>query len=173
MKDKNKSPLKILIINYEHPHVGGGGGVCTQNVAHELAKKGHMVHILTTVAKGLPAVSEEEGVTIFRVPVIGRKDLNVASNISMLTFPLTSIPKGLKLCFKYKYDIINTHFYAPSGPTGMIVSLLSRIPNVLYIHGADVYDPTRMHKTPAGKGFLSWLLRLNARIQNVFASFDG
>jgi glycosyltransferase involved in cell wall biosynthesis len=163
-------PLKILIVNYEHPPVGGGGGVCTQNVAQELARKGHTVHVLTTGMDSLPHYEDEKGVKIFRVRVIGRKSLNVASNISMLTFPLTSIPKGLSLCFKYKYDIINTHFYAPTGPTGMILSLITRIPNVLYIHGADVYDPTRMPKTPAGKGILSFLLRVSARIQNYFAA---
>lgn len=143
--------------------------MCTQNIAHELVKKGHFVHILTTGMKGFRKISDDSGVTIFRVPVIGRKDLNVASNISMLTFPITSIPKGLLLCLKHKYDIINTHFYAPSGVTGMVVSFLTRIPNVLYIHGADVYDPSRMHKTPAGKGILSRLLRISARIQNFFA----
>ena len=161
--------LKILIINYEHPPLGGGGGVSTQSLAQALVKKGHTVHILTTGTKDLPKETDEEGVKIFRVPVLFRKDLKTASDMSMLTFPITSIPKGLKLCIKYKYDIINTHFYAPSGPTGMVLSFLTRIPNVLYVHGADVYDPTRINKTPAGKGILSWLLRINARMQNRFA----
>ncbi|HPA70956.1 MAG TPA: glycosyltransferase family 4 protein [Spirochaetota bacterium] len=162
-------PLKILIVNYEHPPLGGGGGVCTQNVSKALAKKGHTVHILTSGAKGLPAESVEEGVKVFRVPVLGRKDLATASNLSMFTFPMTSIPKGLLLCLKHRYDIINTHFYAPSGPTGLVLSLISRIPNVLYIHGADVYDPTRLDKTPAGRGLLSRLLRASAKLQNRFA----
>lgn len=164
-----KKPLKILIINYEHPPLGGGGGVCTQTVSKALAAKGHIVHILTSGMKGLPKECSEDGVTVFRVPVLGRKDLSTASNLSMFTFPLTSIPKGLLLCYKHKYDIINTHFYAPSGPTGLILSLMFRIPNVLYIHGADVYDPTRLNKTPAGKGFLSFLLRLSAKLQSKFA----
>jgi glycosyltransferase involved in cell wall biosynthesis len=169
MTDNTARALKILIVNYEHPPLGGGGGVCTQNVARALAEKGHTVHILTSGAKGLPRESDEEGVKVFRVPVLGRKDLSTASNLSMFTFPLTSIPRGLLLCLKHRYDIINTHFYAPSGPTGMVLSFITRIPNALYIHGADVYDPTRLEKTPAGTGLLSRLLRLSARIQNYFA----
>ncbi|MCU0846402.1 MAG: glycosyltransferase family 4 protein [Spirochaetes bacterium] len=160
--------MKILIINYEHPPLGGGGGVCTKNLAAALVKKGHLVHILTTGAKFLPKESIEDGVSVFRVPVLFRKDLKTASNLSMFTFPLSSIPRGLKLCLRNRYDIINTHFYAPSGPTGLVLSLLTGIPNVLYIHGADVYDPTRMNKTPAGTGALSFLLRLSAKIQNIF-----
>jgi len=161
--------LRILIVNYEHPPIGGGGGVSTQTLAKELVRKGHSVHILTTWMKGFPRESDEEGVRIFRVPVLFRTDLKTATNISMLSFPITSIIKGLWLCRKFKYDIINTHFYAPSGPTGMVLSILTRIPNVLYVHGADVYDPTRMNKTPAGKGVLSFLLRQSARLQTVFA----
>lgn len=164
-----KKPLTILIINYEHPPLGGGGGVCTQTVSKALAAKGHTVHILTSGMKGLPKESDEDGVKVFRVPVMGRKDLSTASNLSMFTFPLTSIPKGIALCRKYRYDVINTHFYAPSGPTGMVLSLLFGIPNVLYIHGADVYDPTRLNKTPAGKGLLSMLLRLSAKLQSRLA----
>ncbi len=164
-----KKSLKILIINYEHPPLGGGGGVCTQTVGNALVAKGHTVHILTSGMKGLPKKSIENGVMVFRVPVLGRKDLSTASNLSMFTFPLSSIPKGILLCWKYKYDIINTHFYAPSGPTGMVLSLMFRIPNVLYIHGADVYDPTRLNKTPAGRGLLSALLRLSAKLQSKLA----
>jgi glycosyltransferase involved in cell wall biosynthesis len=169
MHNNKTKPLKILIINYEHPPLGGGGGVCTQTVSKALVAKGHTVHILTSGTPELPRQIYEDGVTVFRVPVLGRKDLATASNISMLTFPITSIPKGISLCIRNKYDVINTHFYAPSGPTGMILSLLFRIPNVLYIHGADVYDPTRLNKTPAGKGILSFLLRLSAKLQSTFA----
>ncbi len=165
----NKNKLKILIINYEHPPLGGGGGVSTQSLAQALVKKGHTVHILTTGIKGLPKKEDEDGVTVFRVPVLFRKDLKTASDMSMFTFPITSIPKGISLCMKFRYDIINTHFYAPTGPTGMLLSLVTGIPNILYIHGADVFDPTRINKTPAGRGLLSFLLRLNARIQNRFA----
>ncbi len=169
MKEMNEAPMKILIINYEHPPLGGGGGVCTQTVAKALVAVGHTVHILTSGAKGLPSRDDDGGVTVFRVPVLGRKDLATASNLSMFTFPLTSIPRGLLLCLKHRYDVINTHFYAPSGPTGMMLSLITRIPNALYIHGADVYDPTRLNKTPAGKGLLSGLLRLSARLQSRLA----
>lgn len=161
--------MKILIINYEHPPLGGGGGVCTKTLARELVAQGHTVHIVTTGRRDLPSFENEDGVEVYRVPVLGRSELKTASMISMLTFPLTSIPKAFLLAWKHRYDVINTHFYAPTGPTGLIVSLLSFIPNYLYLHGADVYDPSRMDNTPAGKGMVSFLLRLSARIQSVMA----
>ena len=39
--------MKILIINYEYPPLGGGGGIFTRTLAEELAKK-HTVDVLTT-----------------------------------------------------------------------------------------------------------------------------
>jgi L-malate glycosyltransferase len=161
-----KETLKILLLNYEHPPVGGGGGVSTMRLAKALAKKGHHVDILTTWFDGLKKVEKVDGYTVYRVKVLGRTDLKAASNVSMFTFPLSSVPKGIELCLRNKYDIINTHFYAPTGPTGFILSMLFGIPNVLYIHGADVFDPSRLNKTPAGKGIIPALLRLSTKLQN-------
>jgi glycosyltransferase involved in cell wall biosynthesis len=39
--------------------------------------------------------------------------------------------------------VINTHFAVPSGPLGYIISRLFRIPNVLSLHGGDIYDPSK------------------------------
>ena len=78
MNENNK--LKILIVNYEHPPIGGGGGVCTKNIAKALVEKGHTVHILTTGIKSLPAHEVEDGVEVFRVPVIGRKGASSPAN---------------------------------------------------------------------------------------------
>jgi glycosyltransferase involved in cell wall biosynthesis len=39
--------------------------------------------------------------------------------------------------------VINTHFAIPSGPLGAALSVLCRAPNVVSIHGGDIYDPTK------------------------------
>ncbi|MBD3363401.1 glycosyltransferase [Candidatus Dojkabacteria bacterium] len=161
--------MNILVINYEYPPLGGGGGIASKIMAEELSKLGHKVIVLTSRIKGLKKTEVENGVKIYRVPVIGRKNKSEASNISLFSWPFTSIPKAVSLCRKYKIDLINTHFYAPTGPTGMVTSLLLNVPNIIYTHGTDVYNSSKINKTPSGKGFLSWLLKLSLNLQTKIA----
>ena len=51
--------MKILLLNYEFPPLGGGAGKATYNLAKELARVGHDVDVLTSRIKG--QASKEEG----------------------------------------------------------------------------------------------------------------
>jgi glycosyltransferase involved in cell wall biosynthesis len=65
------------------------------------------------------------------------------------------------------FDVINTHFAIPSGPTGYVLSRYFRLPNVLSIHGGDIYDPTKTlspHRTPLLLGMVRTMLRTADRV---------
>lgn len=134
--------MKILLINYEFPPLGGGGGVACYQIARELAKK-HRVDYLTTSFKELPQFEVVDGINVYRVPVLGRKGLSTSTLLSMLTFFPSSLIKGFKLCGSKQYDIINAHFAVPSGPTGILLSMIFNIPLVISVHGGDIYDPSK------------------------------
>lgn len=150
---------KILIINYEYPPLGGGGGVATKIFSEELAKLGHQVVVITTHYRGLKFKERLNSVTIYRVPVLFRNSKPKASLMSLLTWPVTSVPLALWLCLNYKFDVINTQFLFPSGPTGWIASKLFGVKNIFYLHGADIYDPERIESTPSGKGLFARILK--------------
>lgn len=44
--------LRILILNYEYPPIGGGAGIVTKHLAEEFIKLGHQITILTTWFEG-------------------------------------------------------------------------------------------------------------------------
>ena len=138
--------MKILIINYEYPPLGGGGGLATRDIARELAQR-HTVHVLTSSTSGRPQQETESDcdLTVFRARVLGRTARSVASIPSMLSFYPYGIAAGMRLVKQYDYDVINTWFAIPSGPTGAYLSRRYHIPHLLSIVGGDIYDPSKWY----------------------------
>jgi len=40
--------MKILVLSYEYPPIGGGGGIICKNISENLVKSGNEVTVLTT-----------------------------------------------------------------------------------------------------------------------------
>ncbi len=135
--------MNILVVNYEYPPVGGGGGVICRDICEEIASKGHEVTVLTSLFDGLLPFERVNGVEIRRLPVLLRTRQNVASLPSMLSFVPLCIREGARLFRSRRFDVLNTHFAVPSGPAGHNLSGRFGVPNVLTIHGGDIFDPSK------------------------------
>ena len=149
--------MNILVVNFEFPPLGGGGGIFTRDLVKELARK-HAVDVLTTHYGDLKRKEAVDNYTIYRVPVLGRSSFHTASMFSMLLFPISGAAKGIQLLRNKKYDVINTHFAVPTGPAGLILSRFSGVPNVLSLHGGYIYDPTKK-LSPHRHAILRWAVR--------------
>ncbi len=134
--------MRILFCNYEYPPLGGGGGVVMAAIARELARR-HDVTVLTSRAGELGGESSDGGAHIVRVPVFFRTQLAVANLPSMAAYLPMGAWRGLQLARQRPFDLINTHFVVPSGPVGGFLSRRLGIPNVLSVHGGDLYDPSK------------------------------
>ena len=158
--------MRILIVNFEYPPLGGGGGVFNALLAQELAKR-HEVTVLTSQGLGLPAESTEKGVKVVRVPVYLRKQAAAANLLSMLMFLPMGIAAGRRLCKTNQYDVINTHFVLPTGPVGDALAKSTGIPHVLTIQGGDIYDPSKWTSPHRHALLRQWVSRLLRRAHVV------
>lgn len=129
--------MRILVVNYEFPPVGGGGGNVSANIAIQLVKLGIEVFVLTSHYKNLPLQEKKDGYIIQRVRSI-RKKIDRCSVIEMMSWMINSIYPLLKLVRKIKPDILHIHFAVPGGPLGYIIKKFYKIPYVMTLHGGDV-----------------------------------
>lgn len=138
---------RILLINYEYPPIGGGGGNATRHIAHELAKMGHQPFVLTAAWGGLPLTEYTQGVTLRRIPAL-RRHADRCSVLEMLAFVVTAMLTAPIWARRWKVEIAIVFFTVPCGPVGWLLKLLLKIPYCLSLQGGDVpgFDPGRLYR---------------------------
>lgn len=145
---------RILLINYEYPPIGGGGGNATQQTARAFARMGHQVYVLTAAWGNLPAEEIDEGVTIKRIPALRRR-ADRCSILEMLAFIVAGLFAAPTLARVWKIDVALAFFALPSAPIAWYLKRACQIPYAISLQGGDVpgFDPGRMrlyHKLTGG-----------------------
>ncbi len=137
-------------------------------LAEELARR-HEVCVLTSQGMDLAREETVNGVRIIRVPVFFRH-LSAAANMpSMLAYLPMGIAQGRRLLAEEPFDVINTHFALPSGPVGDALARRGGIPNVLSVHGGDLYDPSKWSSPHRHAPLRAWVRRLLMNADRVVA----
>ena len=150
----------ILLVNYEYPPLGGGGGVITRDFAENLATRVR-VTVLTSGYAGLEPEEKFGNLCIVRVPVWMRNQGPVASLASMLSFFPKSLYVGNRLMSMDRFDLVHSFFAIPSGPSGLLLARRGGVPHVLSVLGGDIYDPSKAlspHRTPFLKQTVRWVI---------------
>jgi glycosyltransferase involved in cell wall biosynthesis len=156
--------MNVLMLNYEYPPLGGGGGVVNQQLAEELSQN-NQVTLITSQFGDQPSHEIRGGVEIFRVPVLLRRNPNAATLLSMFSFFPTSLRTGYTLLHTRPFDLVHSMFAIPSAPSGFLLAKRFRLPHVLSILGGDVYDPSKRlspHRAPL----------LHATVKKLLADSD-
>lgn len=161
--------MRILVLSYEYPPLGGGGGVALDHSARLWACRDNQVTIVTSGAAGLPAYEHHGAVTVYRLPVLARNARATASLVSLLSFPPSAVSFARKQWRRHDFDLVLSCFAIPSGVAGMALAREWRLPHVVWVMGGDAYDPSKPlspHRTPLLKQTVTTVLR---RAQAIIA----
>lgn len=129
--------MKVLVLCYEYPPVGGGGGRVAASVAEGLVQSGHEVRVVSAGLRHLPSEAVVNGVTVLR-PQSFRKREDTCSVPEMALYLLTAFLPAWKLCRSWRPDVIHAHFVVPTGALAFALHMLTGIPYVLTAHLGDV-----------------------------------
>jgi glycosyltransferase involved in cell wall biosynthesis len=134
--------MRILLLNYEFPPMGGGAGRATYNIAKQLARLGHEVDVLTSKAKGQKAYEVSDGVAHHRVQVF-RKGVHECGFCGAFVYVLFAYFKLRHMINRHDYDILHFFFSLPTGLLAILPGKHRHIPYILSLRGSDVpfYDP--------------------------------
>lgn len=129
--------MRILVLCYEYPPIGGGGGRVAKSVAEQLVLRGHEVRVQTAALGLLNERETISGVQVIRI-ASGRQSPDTCRVPEMGLYIATSILPVLRQCTRWRPDVIHAHFAMPTGVLALAVSRLTRIPYVLTAHLGDV-----------------------------------
>lgn len=167
--------MNILILNYEYPPVGGGGGVVSRDLSEGLVERGHRVAVITSQFRDAPAFEQVNGVDVYRVPVLLRRQQDVASLPSMLSYVPLAVRLGRRFLSRESVDLIDTHFAVPTGPAGYFLSRRFGLPSVLHLMGGDVYDPSKLlspHQFPLLKQTVRKMIRSADEVVSISSDVE-
>src|SRR3989344_5435600 len=137
LNPKALKKLRILMLNYEFPPLGGGASPVSYEIAKGYVKLGHSVDVVTMHYKGLPFYEEKDGIHIYRVKCI-RKKKEMCTTLEMFTY-VVSAKHFLKAHLKtHNYDINHTHFIIPTGIVSLWAKKKFGLPYIITSHGSDV-----------------------------------
>lgn len=129
--------LRILVLNYEYPPLGGGAGVCTMEHIRGLAASGHEVTLITTFYEGTREEEKDGNVHIIRLKSLRR--YKHKSSVREMLLWMTCARRFLSnFCRTNPFDICLAHFTFPGGYVAKYLKYKFKIPYMVISHGHDI-----------------------------------
>jgi glycosyltransferase involved in cell wall biosynthesis len=134
--------MKILVLNYEFPPLGGGAAPVSRDISIQFVKQGHDVTVVTMGYGDLPGYEELQGVKIYRLSCLRTKKSS-CKPWEQYTYLMALRRFMKKHMLTHTYDVCHTHFVIPTGEAAKWVKRKYNIPYVITAHGSDVEGHNR------------------------------
>ena len=167
--------MRILVLNYEYPPLGGGAAIATAALAQGMVERGIKVDVVTAGAEsGTPTESaEQQLLTVYRVRS-RRTGVHQAGMTDAASYLIAALPLVRRLMRAHRYDALHVFFSLPTGALLPFLDLRGT-PVVVSLRGSDVpgYDPHNRKLQFAHRilaPFTRWIWRRADRVVAVCES---
>lgn len=128
--------MRILLLNYEFPPLGGGAANATQQMLKEFVRLNVPVCVdVVTSSVGRAKVEQlSPGITVYYVDIHKRGSLHHQTNKDLLMYSVQAYRQARKLMAQHAYDGVHAYFGIPCG---YIASKLG-LPYIIALRGSDV-----------------------------------
>ncbi len=129
--------MKILLLNYEFPPLGGGASPVSYEIAKRFVNTGHNFDAVTMGFRGLPPFEIKDGINIYHVKC-WRSKKEISHPREQLTYIISAV-RFLKTHLRQNsYDINHTHFIIPTGIISLWLKKQHNLPYIISSRGSDV-----------------------------------
>lgn len=129
--------MRLLLINYEYPPIGGGAGNATMFIGRALVALGHEVTVLTAAWGPHQGETDDGGIRLCRVKS-WRPRPDRAGMLEMATFALVGGWKSRQLVRRHRIEAAIVFFTFPCGPIGYLLHWWRGTRYVVSLRGGDV-----------------------------------
>jgi glycosyltransferase involved in cell wall biosynthesis len=129
--------MRILLVSYEYPPVGGGAATAGGAIAKALTELGHRIIVLTGRFKGLPPRCEDQGIIIHRIPSLRRR-MDRSHVLEMASFLAAGLMFVPTIARTHRVDGAIVFFSMPCGPIGLLGRWICGLPYIISLRGGDV-----------------------------------
>jgi glycosyltransferase involved in cell wall biosynthesis len=136
--------MKILVLSYEYPPIGGGGGVICKNISENLAIMGNKVTVLTTAFKTKTGNTPDPGTgnKMYNLNVIrlnAKREKAFESNPFEMLSWIATTKRYIKSNPGFvDFDLCMAHFVLPGGEVALWLKINYGLHYVLVSHGHEI-----------------------------------
>lgn len=127
--------MRILLLNYEFPPLGGGAANATFQVLTEIARVSDVMIDVVVSSTGAARVEQfSHHITVHFLDIHKKGSLHHQTNIDLLRYSIAAHRKCRELTAQYAYDGIHAFFGIPCG----YIAAKLGLPYIISLRGSDV-----------------------------------
>lgn len=142
--------MRLLLINYEYPPVGGGASNATWEISRALVKLGHEPVVLTARYRHREPDTANPGIRVIEVPAIRRRK-DRCNVFEMASFVLSATWRIRRILRDERIEGMIAFFSMPCGPIAWWGWRGTKVPYIVSLRGGDI---------PGKETGLAWFHRL-------------